>query len=887
MRPPAGCPRPAGPPALPDVPPLTRERPLTVPAASERPARAAARRRTPPCRHPLAWAIAGLGAVAALPAWGQAGGAPADAPAPSSAASAAGPLPAAEAPLPPAGSGLRRPLSTDLACVPVDTSSPRSRRAAAAPTPAGPRGSVPLGFEADRLEGRLDQRLTLEGNVQLRQAPLRLGAQRVEYDVTRDFLRAEGEVEVERGGDVYRGPRLELELQRMSGHFLSPRFEFARTQTGGSAARLDFLDEDRVNVTGARYSGCRPDPIAVDAQGRARLDWVLEADRLRLDFGANEGIAEGAVLRFLDVPILAMPVLSFPLTSARKSGWLPPGIDVANTSGLEVAVPYYWNIAPQFDATLTPVVSSKRGAGLDTEFRYLTGPQARGETHLFALPRDEVAGTARWAARWLQEGQIGQDGHYAWRTQRVSDDAYWQDGLRGTDSLFPRLLGSEAWVQRRTGGWDARGDGGETVLYARAQTWQSLQESSSPFDAPYRRAPQVGLRHDGAGHGFEWSLTLEGNRFTHADPTKLQGSRAHAIGSLALPVGDDGWRLTPRLGLNAAAYATESAMSDGRLRAHRVIPSFSLDSAWTFERPTAAFGRALTQTLEPRLLYLRTGYRDQSSLPNFDAGINDFNAVSVFADRSFSGIDRVADADQITAGLTTRFLDATTGAEAARLGVAQRYLLRDQRITADGQPLTQRFSDVLLTGATSALPSLTLEASAQYSPEVDRLVRSIASVRYSPGPFRTVNATYRLLRGTSEQMELGWQWPLNGPVGLGSTLMRWWDRDDARPAPVAGACQGTLYGVGRVDWSVRDSRISGALLGVEYDSGCWIARMVVQRQSTGASAATNRLMLQLELVGLSRLGPNPLRVLKDNIPGYQLLRDDPSTERRHSPTPLP
>ena len=138
-------------------------------------------------------------------------------------------------------------------------------------------------------------------------------------------------------------------------------------QFGGSATRLDFLGEDRVDVTGARYSGCRPDPVAVDAQGRPRLDWVLEADRLRLDFGANEGIAEGAALRFLDVPILAMPVLSFPLTSARKSGWLPPGIDVANTSGLEVSVPYYWNIAPQADATITPYVSTRRGASFDGE----------------------------------------------------------------------------------------------------------------------------------------------------------------------------------------------------------------------------------------------------------------------------------------------------------------------------------------------------------------------------------------------------------------------------------------------------------------------------------------------------------------------------------------
>jgi LPS-assembly protein len=145
----------------------------------------------------------------------------------------------------------------------------------------------------------------------------------------------------------------------------------------------------------------------------------------------------------------------------------------------------------------------------------------------------------------------------------------------------------------------------------------------------------------------------------------------------------------------------------------------------------------------------------------------------------------------------------------------------------------------------------------QYNPDLQRSVRTIASARWSPGPYRTIGTTYRFSRGLAEQLELGWQWPVYGK---------------ARDA--AGGCGGALYSVGRVSYSLKDSRIIDSVLGAEYDAGCWIGRLVAERLSTGRSEATTRLMLQLELVGLSRLGSNPLQVLKDNIPGYRLLRED-------------
>ena len=286
----------------------------------------------------------------------------------------------------------------------------------------------------------------------------------------------------------------------------------------------------------------------------------------------------------------------------------------------------------------------------------------------------------------------------------------------------------------------------------------------------------------------------------------------------------------------------------------------------------------MRQTLEPRLFYVNTPYRAQSNLPNFDSAAKDFNFDSIYSENAFSGIDRVSDSHQLTAGVTTRLLDPSTGVEAMRLGLVQRFLFNDQRITAEGTPFTRRFSDLLLLGSTSLVPNWTLESSVQYSPDIRRVVRSIASARYSPGPYRTLNATYRLTRGLSEQLELGWQWPLYGPVpvdGGGLAVAR--PGVTAVPGGLrlegAARCGGTWYGVGRINYSTRDSRITDSVVGLEYDAGCWIGRIVAERLSTGRSEATTRLLLQLELVGLSRLGASPLQVLKDNIPGYRLLRE--------------
>lgn len=749
--------------------------------------------------------------------------------------------------------------------------SPRLR-----PLPSGADAPpLPIVLRAQRLSSQPGLRTVAEGEVEFRRGGLVIQADRLSYDTPEDLATARGGVRITRNGNIYTGPELELSVRRFEGYFLQPEFEFPALGSRGSAARVEFLGAQRTLATNFSYTSCpRPEPAA-EGQPPSEPAWELKTRSVRLDLETGEGLAEGAVLRFLGTPILAVPALSFPLGDARKSGWLPPSINIDNRSGVELSVPYYWNISPQRDATFAPRVITRRGFGLDSEFRYLE-PRYEGSLNLDWLPNDRLASRSREAVHWLHEARLGSRGRFQADVLRVSDDDWWKDFPNAGRSLTTRLLPLRLGAERPFTVGAAEG-----LTYARSLHWQVLQDTESFIDSPYQRSPQLGVRASGAlgpaDSGWAFALESEFNRFTlpanAASAGRVVGDRWHLLGAVSRPWRwPQGW-VVPKLALNLAAYRSEDVSGGPSARvassARRAIPSFSVDAGMAFERETQAFGSTLQQTLEPRLLYVSTPYRQQDQLPNYDSAAKDFNFVSIYTDNAFSGVDRVSDSHQFTAGVTTRLVDQASGAEALRLGLVQRVLLRDQRVapqadgTPDGPPLQQRVSDALLLGSSNVFPGWTLDGAVQYSPDLKRSVRSIIGARYSPAPYRTVAVTYRLARGLSEQLELGWQWPLLG--------------QGRQPGVAVGGsqtCSGSWYSVGRMNYSLKDSRVTDSVLGLEYDAGCWIGRVVAERLSTGRSEATTRLLIQLELVGLSRLGSNPLKVLKDNIPGYRLLREE-------------
>lgn len=739
--------------------------------------------------------------------------------------------------------------------------------------PGATRGQRPTFISGDTLSGQTELNTVIEGNAELRQGDTVIRADRIEYNQTEDLARAVGNVYVNRAGNIYRGPELQLRLETFEGFFKQPRYQFISNDSYGEASQVEFIDDKRSIVRNANLTTCKrePGPDWMPA-------WMLKATSIRFDTEEDVGIADGAVLRFQDVPILPIPNISFPLSDKRKSGFLPPTIALDNLSGLDVVLPYYWNIAPNRDLTLYPELLSRRGVAAGGEFRYLEDDY-RGKLRADFMPNDTLRNRSRWGLVAQHNGgfdtglaAIGPVGVNL-NINRVSDDNYWRDFPRATGSLTQRLLAADASANF------AIGDFSNSV---RTLKWQTLQDVTAPIVPPYDRLPQVNTRYGKQGvAGLDFSFEGDFTRFVSDRGLTLQpnGNRSYAIGQVSRPWVTPGYFVVPKAQLHATNYQFDAPLANGQTSASRTLPTFSLDSGLVFERPANFFGRGFTQTLEPRAFYTYTPFRDQSFLPNYDSGTNDFNFATVYTENAFGGNDRISDNNLLTLGVTTRLLDPATGAEAVRLGVAQRLRYKDQNVTLPGgTPQVDRISDVLAGAAVNWTDKWSTEGTVQFNQKTGRSIRSTANVRYAPTNYRVVSAAYRLQRPTStldqgsEQIDVGFQWPINDLFGDRGTDLGYGK----------GLGPGRWYGVGRLNYSLQDSKLVDSILGMEYDGGCWLGRIVLERLQRSVNSANQRILFQLEFVGFSRLGSNPLQTLRDNVPRYQYLREQTTTPSRFS-----
>jgi len=726
---------------------------------------------------------------------------------------------------------------------------------------------LPIFVEGDHVFGRPDLETVIEGGAQLRRGDLLIRADRLEYWQPDDLARARGNVHLNRAGNVFEGPLLELKVESFEGFFSQPTYRFLRNDAYGQADRVDFIDEKRAIIRNATYTTCQRHP------GPGWMpDWILRAASLRIDNEEETGQASGAVLSFMGLPILPIPGMSFPLTEKRKSGLLPPTIGIDSLNGVELTVPYYWNIAPNRDATLYPTLMSKRGVDLGGEFRYLERGYG-GQVRANFMPGDRLRDRDRWGFAAQHDGALLAGSSLGGlglnlNLNRVSDDNYWRDFSRATASLTQRLLANDGALS-----W-SRGD---LSVLARALKWQVLQDVNAPILPPYDRLPQVAARYlrNNLPGGLEASFEADSTRFEADRQLTRQpnAQRSYTLAQVSRPWQTPGWFVTPRLQLHATQYQFDAPLATGRERATRVVPTASLDSGLVFERDARFFGRRFRQTLEPRAFYVYTPWREQNHLPNYDSALNDFNFATVYTENEFGGHDRISETNLLTLGASTRLLDPDTGAEAARFGMAQRLRFKDQRITLPGgAPVSERLSDVLFGATINWTPQWSLDSTMQYNPKTARSIRSTIGGRYSPGNYRVISAAYRLQRGLSEQLDIGWQWPLND---------LWGDRGRDL-GPGRGEGEGRWYSVGRLNLSLKDRRLVDSIIGLEYDAGCWLGRIVLERLQSSTNTSNKRILFQLEFVGFTRLGTNALQRLRENIPRYQFLREHVGAPSRFS-----
>src|SRR5690606_1550159 len=422
---------------------------------------------------------------------------------------------------------------------------------------------------------------------------------------------------------------------------------------------------------------------------------------------------------------------------------------------------------------------------------------------------------------------------------RVSDDRYLVD-------FSSDVRRTSQWHLTQTAHLVYTGYLGEASYYAlaRLHRYQTLQDPLVQVVPPYHRMPELTfwLDRNDIGGLLDTAWPLEYVRFTH--DTRVEGTRFRANTSVSAPLLAPGWFFTPKVGMHHTSYRLSNQAMGISPKQDVSVPWLSADAGLIFERDARWFGQDLVQTLEPRLFYVYAPFRDQDAIPIFDTGLAEFNFPQLFTENRFTGGDRFGDANQLTAALTTRFLNAA-GQEAFRATVGQRYYFADERVTLT--PTTPRrdrtSSDMLASVGGRLFRNLTFDATVQYNREESRTERYAFGARYSPSPGRVLNASYRFDRTMLRQIDISGQWPI---------------------AP-------GWFGVARYNYSVLDRRLLDGLAGIEYNAGCWIFRAVFQRLQASAEVASTALDFQLGFNGIGQVGTTDLlELLERNVSGYSV-----------------
>lgn len=749
-------------------------------------------------------------------------------------------------------------------------------------------------IEGDKLDLYLDRKMRASGNAVISRGNQKVYGDTIEYDIPNDELKVDGNVRIDLGDSEITGPTLKMRLSESIGEmqdasvtlkkkvvdhkakplnnpsvytqskllnthtaltddpkryqdsyrdaprpigqtFINPRFNSSRADAG----EMLFEGQFKKRLKNARYTTCE---AGVD-------DWYIKASELEIDAYTQSGTAKHARVEFKGVPLIYSPWMSFSFNNERKSGLLAPTVGSTSRSGFETLVPYYWNIAPDKDATLGVRYLSKRGAQLQGTFRYL-GENYSGTDSLEYLNNDDLTGEQRYFANIRHRHTLGEGWSAGYNIEKVSDDKYFSD-------MSTRIISTSRVNLPQAGRVDYVGD--VWRFNGLVQKYQTLDETNFP----YERLPQLTLTAD-----KEWDYVQTNlySQWTYFDqnkdaPVAATGSRLTVYPSISVPLTQSYGFITPKFGLHSTYYDlndnnfTVNGQNISNNSATRTLPIFSLDSGLYFERDVDVVQNSYTQTIEPRMFYVYIPNKEQNLLPVFDSALADLNMTTLFSENQFTGDDRVNNANQLSLAVTSRMIDSNTGIERFAATIGQRFYFTDQEVTLpDGSASDNDSSDIIAAMTARLSNQWKLDAFWQYNTDDDSVVRTNLLARYNPEPGKLLNAGYRYTQQFLEQVNVSGQWPLR----------KGW------------------YGVGRFNYSIRDKTLIESLAGLEYDAGCWQARAVVQRVETATADANYGFFIQLELGGLASIGSNPLNLLRRDIPGYLSSSEIPDIYRQQN-----
>jgi LPS-assembly protein len=739
---------------------------------------------------------------------------------------------------------LQLPLPTRAAFLVVLCGAATAFAQAPAQKPAAPQ--APTTVEAEKIEGVSELEVTARGKVEFRREELTVYAEYLRYNQEFGRVEAEGGVRMLRGIDRFFGPRLRYSTADGTGVFEGANFILHgdNATMRGKGERLEFLGPERIRLVQGSFTTCEP----------GKEDWRFEAGEMELDTGISRATVRDARLKFFDTTIVPLPYGSFSLDNQRKTGFLAPTFAQNSRRGIELYAPFYWNIAPEQDVTLTPGVMSKRGPQLKSEYRYLS-PTYNGEARFDYMPRDKILDTSRSAFSVLHQHLITPNLFGRIDYNRVSDDRYFVD-------LASQVRTVSQGVLNQSGSLAYNNILGSVPYYASVlvQRWQTLQDPLAPITPPYARLPQVNFGANKVDLAGRFDLVLPGEyvRFDH--PTLVEGTRVRFNPVVSAPLVAPGYFFTPKLGVHHANYSL-TQFAPGTPENQRVtVPWTSFDGGLIFDRPLGWFGQSATQTFEPRAFYVYAPFRGQSQIPLFDTNLADFNYSQIFSENRFAGGDRFGDANQLTLAATSRVLNAN-GEELLRGTLGQRYYFDDERVglTPTSTLRTRGQSDVLASLGGRVSRNLNFDGTVQYNPQDSRSERYAVSARYTPELAKVIAASYRFHREQNiRQVDVAGQWPI---------ATGW-------------------YAVGRFNYSFADARMLEGLAGLEYNAGCWVFRAAFQRLQAATNTTSSGIFLQLEFNGVGGLGSDDIvTLLRRSVPGY--VPTNPSESRLVPPSARP
>jgi LPS-assembly protein len=686
-------------------------------------------------------------------------------------------------------------------------------------TPAKSPDQLPVQVKSGSAEMTREGDAKLTGGVAISQGDREVTAESATYDASERRFEVEGNVE-------YRSPDVRLKGGTGSwsalgtGKFTGAEFELPQRPARGSASELEMTDQGEIKMRDVRFTTCPA----------GNTDWELRASSIDIDQRTQQGKGRNVRVDLKGIPILYTPVISFPVGNLRKSGLLFPSFGNSDKSGFELGVPYYYNLAPNYDLTLTPFLLSRRGLGIGVEYRYLT-ERSHGKLDTDYLPNDDLTGTDRRLTTLFHRTDFTDRLRIEADLSDASDTSYFEDFGLGPDGTSITFLDRNihlAWLGER---WRLDGE---------VQDFQTIDLSVAPLDRPYSRLPQLAFTGlwPMAG-GFEASFDAETVWFERN--AGVTGLRTDATPQIAWALRGPGYHFEPSAAWRATAYDLSDTAPGADDSPSRSAPILSLDTGLVFEREAGDRGQ-FVHTLEPRLRYNWIPFRDQDDLPLFDTALPDLNLVQLFRTNRYVGADRLGDANELAAGLTTRLLRAESGQQYLTATVGQRFYFDSPRVVLPGEVPEQRSAsnmvgEVELTAWRNWSSRLAME----WDYEESNTLRGEASVQYQPSPDKVVNVGYRYRENLLEQWDAAFAWRISE---------NW-----------------QLYA--RQVYSTREDKSLDRFAGFEYGGCCWRVRLLARNYvSNRTGESDNSVLLQVELKGLSSVGTQNDTFLERGIRGY-------------------